>query len=1728
MSLDSQTNPFTPPITTNSLNTHGTSTGGVFPKRSAGVPMISAQSVDETHFYIIEEFHKRSTAEELIEKILDTRAEIDNNFANCSKDDFELFDTMGTLDGRTYRERKMDPTEYPVIVKTLWPRGPLNAQDNDPSIPRNRFVLKSKKRLSSDQSSLLLATASTIDTFLTKFLSQPKDREYADLCVLPELTEQTLLDNLRDRFKNGKIYTYIGPILVAVNPFNFLPIYNPKYSRLYCQNRRLGALPPHVFAIADVTYHNLIRNKENQVVVISGESGSGKTESTNFLLHHLTALSQKGTQGHTIEQQILNYHVFYYLLEGMTDSERKDHLLLNAKDYYYLNQNSFFACESLNEKHEFERLKHSMTAVGFSTQSQHKIFGTISAVLLLGNIEYKKLRPGFHSDESAFIENEELVSIVSGMLCICAQQLTQALTMRRTVLKHDVVVNRYSLAEATQTRDALAKCLYNALFHWIVLRINHSLFRKESATANKSNGLYIGILDIFGFEDVGGNCNSFEQLCINYANERLQAYFNQHIFQFEQEIYMKENIRWTPIQYTDNTECVEMFSSKPYGLLRLVDERESAFIIAHYAGKVKYQIYGFREKNKDLMRHDVMNVLKGSKSAFVRELVGEDPVAVFRWSLLRCTVRAMFAFRQAGRTKLRAGSVDRLELTTAQTPSMARRSSDSHLNAFLRGELPASIVPDFCDISVFKTIKERARKTPTKSHSLRLSYLKTLQALKGAVGQKAISNKPSSVSRQFGASLSRLMKTLGQATPYFIRCIKSNNEKVPNHFDDNIILRQLRYTGMLETVRIRRAGYSVRIEYESFVNQYRILLPKGLASTKSDIQEFMRCIPIIDSEENIQYGNTKIFMRDPEKLLLDDHLHRIIMEKILTLQRWIRAQLEHKRYKKFRAGALTRGVLSRIKMQRKHAAVICIQSWWRKIVAQRNLEERRASKENKSSSPRPMITRLVKTTLPKLDINDPESLAAFASPDSFDSRELDDELLLSIGEEEESDEDEEEEEEEGERLEEEMFELDDEKLAKHKREHPELALDADFILEDARLKLIQSHSYEAKRKMMQRRQSLAATSARKHKMLRRAASTESDQIQDSSYKAKVGILVKVPQRLFNLDSNSSKECDKLRFHQFKPSRVCKTDKCATCNRQMTGILMVQGLRCTGCRLIFHKDCANFATKIPCTTPLTSPNPVYKMSEAGRRPWERMSFKSPRLSLASTYHGPLFGAGFTAIPSFNLTKTKQQTDSTALLIESIDDLREFSVFIFKKQSHLGQQNKRETESMPLEGFSMNLWSRESEEARQKRIHNGHQFSLDYVHIPTYCEICNVFMWHAERIFVCFACRLSCHKKCHSRVNYVCPKANNDQPTCSKFFGTDLANLLADDEVPALLNKLLNCVEVKALFVEGIYRKSGQMAVFKGIRKKIETIKEPEAINFDDIPIHVLTSLIKAFFRELSEPLIIPDLYENFVNISEIKETNERVRCLRAMMDMLPKGNKCVLDRLMYHLARVAHQESVNKMSASNLAAICVQTLIEDKLHHLQETLSQIVELEGATEKVTENLRRIEEHRRASTGTMIPTLSSTDSTTNENKDNLITPKISTTTKIISTNLNNNEEEEKNNLTKIAQEKEKNIETAKQLFEEQLDFLDKEKAKLIQELPPLAPVASSEDLSSDDVDNSGESLRSQNSIEEYALDLSVPPVVALLHHACKSRPSKGKGMRRPSINFIRKWRSEVVNNA
>ncbi|KAL3997136.1 Myosin head (motor domain) family protein [Acanthocheilonema viteae] len=1880
------------------------STVKVHPHRSLTV-VSNTNLTDDSHFQTVSvylysfnpvsyedrisfDFHKWATTEELIEKVLQQKEEL----AHQCADDYELYEIMGTLDGQTFKERRLDRGEYPVAVQMLWTR-PMHGENNE-AAPKNRLVLRHK------DSSLLsdgvhfgsTKTSSTIDSFLAKFLTQLQDREYPDLCMLPELTEQTLLDNLKDRFASGHIYTYIGPILLAVNPFNFFPIYNPKYARLYSQIRHLSSMPPHIFAIANITYHSMLRIKENQCIVISGESGSGKTESTNFLLHHFTTLSQKGSStGSSVEKTLLsagpvleafgnavtvqnnnssrfgkfirvnyrengmvsganveiylleksriisqaigerNYHVFYYLLNGASDEERQRHYLMQPTDYSYLNQNNFYAAEGVNEPYEYQRLKYAMDAVGFSQQSQQNMFAVISAVLLLGNIQYVR-RSGYHSDENVSIGNEEVLSIISTLLHIKASNLQQALTMRRTVMKNDVVISQYNVSEARDTRDAMAKCLYNALFHWIVLRINQALLKKERLTSKM--GYYIGILDIFGFEDVGGKWNSFEQLCINYANEHLQAYFNQHIFQFEQEEYLKEGITWTNIEYTDNTECVHLFQSKPYGILRLIDEesninngtdesmldklnhflknneyyetpqkRESAFIVAHYAGKVKYQIKGFREKNKDLMRQEVLMAVKKSKSAFVRGLVGNDPVAVFRWDILRATFRAVNAFWQAGKLAKKRKNTEHLELSSDSKRTLTGVASDTHLNAFLRGEINQEVVPSFCDTSFFTTIVSHARKQPNVQVEDCHSALKSLQAVKAFSEKKSITGKPSSVGKQFQNSLSRLMKTLSQATPYFIRCIKSNNEKIPNHFDDNIILRQLRYTGMLETVRIRRAGYSVRIEYEDFIKQYRILLPKGCESRTEDVKEFFTQHALIDSNE-VQFGITKVFMRDAEKLILDDHLHRVIIKHIETLQRCIHTLMTRRKYIKLRntviaIQAATRGMIvrnrlhemydaasmiqrnwKRFKIQRNYQqirrAVVAIQAHYRGAYARKRYEEMRRESDPKKHPPNFTITKVVKKMgLASFNLNDPESLAQFAGSDE-------DEEELSVASTNVSILDEEEDGQEDAESNRSSIQFDS--------VQSETELDATFILEDKKLKLVETPRDSS---IFKRRISSASTgTTKKMKMFRRAASTETDRIsipehmlpsspESKSKSRKMGFMRAKKHlkaflsrrsdsfvsngecRDFIAASTTQIEATKapasvVAKHNLKLSRLHRNEICTLCNKNFTGIL-IKGNKCTDCKLSFHKECSSFASNIPCQVITQSLRPHNMLP---KKEWEIKSSWPHKQSFAPLLLHPT--------KSFNLHKTKQQTDPSDMIIESDSDLRQFNVFIFKKLMKLGDNKKKRdtkidaifkkafkefhmeiigyqavvTENKTMlkyhdlitifegsltkvsaqeqvtfpttlgvnafrgflneflhEQIKMKKSSKKSnvlENVRKKRrksdatvLHNGHRFKLEYVHVPTYCEVCNLFMWHAEKIFICKACRISCHKKCHTKIATSCAQSLHQANLQSggRFFGANLSSLVNDQEtVPIVIDKLFMAIELKALFVEGIYRKSAALAQVRNARREIENA-EFETLSFDDVSTHIMTTLVKSFFRELPEPLITYDLYENFLNASEVEESAERIRCLSVIVELLPKCNRSVLDRLLYHLARVANQESVNKMSAANLAlifapcilrtnqtlraqdqlrdverqAICVQALIEEKLRQFRLMLTEIVSLETASEKIVENLRLIDEH-------------------------------------------------KGSVEEEIQTSSEHFATARQLFVEQLEFLDGEKEKLIQELPPMAPVASVEDLSSLEECSNSALLIEEEPQEEYALDLNAPPIFNTLKNATKSR-SRGSPRRPPS---------------
>ncbi|XP_048812298.1 unconventional myosin-IXa isoform X9 [Lagopus muta] len=1014
----------------------------------------------------------------------------------------------------------LNPTDCPVQRMMLWPRMAL---ENRTSGEDYRFLLREKNLDGSihygSLQSWLRVTEERRRMVERGFLPQPQQKDYDDLCGLPDLNEKTLLENLRNRFKQEKIYTYVGSILIVINPFKFLPIYNPKYVKMY-DNHQLGKLEPHIYAVADVAYHAMLQRRKNQCIVISGESGSGKTQSTNFLIHHLTALSQKGfasgveqiilgagpvleafgnaktahnnnssrfgkfiqvnyqetgtVRGAYVEKYLLeksrlvyqehnerNYHVFYYLLAGASEEERSAFHLKQPEEYHYLNQMTkkplrqswdeycydsepdCFSVEGEDLKHDFERLQLAMEMVGFLPKTRRQIFSLLSAILHLGNIRYKKKT---YRDDSIDICNPEILPIVSDLLEVKEEMLFEALVTRKTVTVGEKLILPYKLAEAVTVRNSMAKSLYSALFDWIVFRINHALLNSKDMEESTKT-LSIGVLDIFGFEDYENN--SFEQFCINFANERLQHYFNQHIFKLEQEEYRAEGISWHNIDYIDNSGCINLISKKPTGLLHLLDEEsnfpqatnqtlldkfkrqhegnsyiefpavmEPAFIIKHYAGKVKYGVKDFREKNTDHMRPDIVALLRSSRNAFICGMIGIDPVAVFRWAVLRAFFRAMVAFREAGKryVEKKTGhddavpcavlksvdsfsflhhpvhqrSLEILQRCKEEKYSITRKSprtplSDlqgvntinerSQRDAFAVGwngrmgmrhsrlASPSSFL-DKDGIFVNATnskLLERAHgilmrnknckaKPSLPKHMLDVKSLKHLTnlTLHDHITKSLLhlhkKKKPPSISAQFQASLNKLMETLGQAEPYFVKCIRSNAEKLPLRFSDSLVLRQLRYTGMLETVRIRQSGYSCKYSFQDFVNHFHVLLPQGISPSKHNVHDFFRKIKL--NPDNYQVGRTMVFVKERERQLLQDLLHQEVLRRIMLLQRWFRSMLCRRQFLNMRQAAVIIQRFWRSYQSRKQGkpspdplilskAALVLQTHWRGFVERR-------------------------------------------------------------------------------------------------------------------------------------------------------------------------------------------------------------------------------------------------------------------------------------------------------------------------------------------------------------------------------------------------------------------------------------------------------------------------------------------------------------------------------------------------------------------------------------------------------------------------------------------------------------------------------------------------------------------------------------------------------------------------------------------------------------------------
>jgi myosin-1 len=720
--------------------------------------------------------------------------------------------------------------------------------------------------------------------------TKKKEVGVSDLTLISKISNEAINENLKKRFENAEIYTYIGHVLVSVNPFRDLGIYTDEVLNSYKGKNRLE-VPPHVFAIAESSYYNMNAYKENQCVIISGESGAGKTEAAKRIMQYIANVSggsnssiqeikdmvlatnpllesfgnaktlrnnnssrfgkyleiQFNSQGEPVGANINNYlleksrvvgqimnernfHIFYQFSKAASSRYRETFGVQQPQSYVYTSRSKCYDVDGIDDHGDFQETLTAMKVIGLSQSEQDNIFRMLAAILWLGNVSFTEDDSG-----NAAIADLSVVDFVAYLLEVDAAHVNKALTLRivetsrggRRGSVYEVPLNP---AQATAVRDALSKAIYFNLFDWIVQRVNASL-KARGAMAHS-----IGILDIYGFEIF--ERNSFEQLCINYVNEKLQQIFIQLTLKAEQEEYAREQIKWTPIKYFDNKVVCELIEEKrPPGVFAALNDacatahadptaadqtfvqrlnalssnpnfqpRQGQFIIKHYAGDVSYAVEGMTDKNKDQLLKDLLNLVSQSSNQFVHVLFPHQ--------------------------------VD----------------------------------------------QDNKRRPPTAGDKIK-------------------------------ASANDLVATLMKAQPSYIRTIKPNENKSPTEYNNGNVLHQIKYLGLQENVRIRRAGFASRQTFEKFVERFFLLSPKtGYAGEytwtgdyQSGAKQILRDTNI--PAEEFQMGVTKVFIKTPETLfaletMRDRYWHNMA----------IRIQRAWRNYLRYRAECAIR-----------------IQRWWRRI-----------------------------------------------------------------------------------------------------------------------------------------------------------------------------------------------------------------------------------------------------------------------------------------------------------------------------------------------------------------------------------------------------------------------------------------------------------------------------------------------------------------------------------------------------------------------------------------------------------------------------------------------------------------------------------------------------------------------------------------------------------------------------------------------------------------------------
>ncbi|PGH16914.1 hypothetical protein AJ80_05058 [Polytolypa hystricis UAMH7299] len=766
-----------------------------------------------------------------------------------------------------------------------------------------------------------------------------------DLTNLSHLNEPAVLQAIKLRYYQKEIYTYSGIVLIATNPFARVDsLYVPQMVQVYAGKQR-ASQAPHLFAIAEEAFADMLRDAKNQTIVVSGESGAGKTVSAKYIMRYFATRGTPEQSGaysagradaiSETEEQILatnpvmeafgnakttrndnssrfgkyieimfdaktniigakirtyllersrlvfqplkerNYHIFYQLACGATDEERQELGLLPIEEFDYLNQGGTPVIDGVDDKAEFDATRKSLTTIGVSQETQRDIFKILSGLLHLGNVKIVATRT-----DSSLSPTEPSLIRTCEMLGIDANEFSRWIVKKQLITRGEKITSNLTQQQAIVVRDSVAKFIYSSLFDWLVETINRGLATDEVVSRVSS---FIGVLDIYGFEHFAKN--SFEQFCINYANEKLQQEFNQHVFKLEQEEYVKEQIDWTFIDFSDNQPCIDLIEGK-LGILSLLDEEsrlpmgsddqfvtklhhhyaankqkfykkprfgKSAFTVCHYAIDVTYESDGFIEKNRDTVPDEHMEILRRSSNSFVKAI-------------------------------LEAAS--------------AVREKDS------------------------ASMSSRAVAAPGRRIGVAVNRKPTLGGI-------------------FKSSLIELMHTINSTDVHYIRCIKPNEGKEAWKFEGPMVLSQLRACGVLETVRISCAGYPTRWTYEEFALRYYMLCHSS--QWTSEIRDM--CHAILrkalgdishQKQDKYQLGLTKIFFRAGMLAFLENLRTSRLNECAIMIQKNLKCKYYRRKYLEARDSILTlqsviRGFLARERAEeiRRIKAATTIQRVWR-------------------------------------------------------------------------------------------------------------------------------------------------------------------------------------------------------------------------------------------------------------------------------------------------------------------------------------------------------------------------------------------------------------------------------------------------------------------------------------------------------------------------------------------------------------------------------------------------------------------------------------------------------------------------------------------------------------------------------------------------------------------------------------------------------------------------------